>query len=216
MDLDGIGRVVVVAPHPDDESLACGMLLAAAAAGRIEIRVIAVTDGEAAYPGLDPAALAALRRAEQEAALAELGVAASALSRLGLPDGAVADHTDELAAAIAPHLERRTLLVAPSIHDWHPDHEACGLAATGAAAGTDGPVWSSLFWAHHHPEKLLASAPTFARFAGTAAHAQARHRAIRCHQTQLTAPATDIEPILTPERLGHLESGDEYYVVERR
>jgi len=41
----GVCRLVVVAPHPDDEVLACGGLLCAAAGIGLEVQVVAVTDG---------------------------------------------------------------------------------------------------------------------------------------------------------------------------
>ncbi|WP_338337804.1 PIG-L family deacetylase, partial [Xanthomonas citri] len=43
-------RVVVVSPHPDDEVLGCGGLLAMAIASGRQALIVSVTDGEAAYP----------------------------------------------------------------------------------------------------------------------------------------------------------------------
>ena len=40
---------VVVAPHPDDETLAAGGLIAALTSRGIPVTVVAVTDGEHAY-----------------------------------------------------------------------------------------------------------------------------------------------------------------------
>src|SRR5690606_14834579 len=48
--LDGHRRLVVVSPHPDDETLACGGLMRAATRAGLELLVLAVTDGEACYP----------------------------------------------------------------------------------------------------------------------------------------------------------------------
>jgi len=48
--LGGAGRVLVVAPHPDDELLACGGLMRLASDAGCRIQVVAVTDGEACYP----------------------------------------------------------------------------------------------------------------------------------------------------------------------
>ena len=49
------GPLVLVAPHPDDELLAAGATLAAASDAGIEVRVVAVTDGEMSHPHLDDA-----------------------------------------------------------------------------------------------------------------------------------------------------------------
>lgn len=48
--LQGSQRLVVVAPHPDDEVLGCGGLIAAARAAGMPVLIIALTDGEQAYP----------------------------------------------------------------------------------------------------------------------------------------------------------------------
>jgi LmbE family N-acetylglucosaminyl deacetylase len=211
--LDGVGRVVVVAPHPDDEVLGSGLLLTRAAELGLEVRVLAVTDGEAAYPGDDPRQLANTRSSEQLAAIAELGVPAASLRRIGVPDGAIGDHLARVTAAIRREVGSDTLLVAPTIHDWHPDHVACGIAAARAATWSRGPLWSSLFWAHHHPARLTASRPRMIRFDGKPHHVAARAQAIRCHQSQFRRAD---QPILTAQSIRHLDSPVEMYVEERR
>ena len=46
----GLGRVVVIAPHPDDEVLGAGATTATLALQGARVVVIAVTDGEASNP----------------------------------------------------------------------------------------------------------------------------------------------------------------------
>jgi LmbE family N-acetylglucosaminyl deacetylase len=217
VSLDGFDRLVVVAPHPDDEVLACGLLLAHAATCRLDTIVIAVTDGEAAYPDHDPEILAAVRRREQAEALAELGVGPELIDRVGVPDGSVADHVEHLATVIGGHLtpDVTTLLIAPSIHDWHPDHEACGRAALLARRRSHRsiPQWSSLFWAHHHPERLLASRPEFVRVTGSCELVDARRRAVARHRSQFATP-TAAAPILDEALISHLDEPVELYVRE--
>lgn len=65
--LQGSPRLVVVAPHPDDEVLGCGGLIAAARAAGVPVLIIALTDGELAYPdepGWAPHVLGPARRLE--------------------------------------------------------------------------------------------------------------------------------------------------------
>ena len=84
--------VVVIAPHPDDEVLGVGGLLALLARKGTAIHIIAVTDGEASHPSSPTVSqrdLAARRVAESEKALALLGLQAASVERLGLPDGDV-------------------------------------------------------------------------------------------------------------------------------
>lgn len=47
----GTRRLVIVAPHPDDETLGCGLLIAAAVRAGVRVAVIALTDGQASHPG---------------------------------------------------------------------------------------------------------------------------------------------------------------------
>ena len=46
----GSGPILVLAPHPDDESLGCGGLIAQACAAGIEVHVAILTDGSMSHP----------------------------------------------------------------------------------------------------------------------------------------------------------------------
>jgi LmbE family N-acetylglucosaminyl deacetylase len=75
------GRAIVVAPHPDDEVLACGGLLQLLQAQGTRTVLLAVTDGDASHPGstlLPPDTLARLRPQETVAALRALGLGPTA------------------------------------------------------------------------------------------------------------------------------------------
>ncbi len=73
-------RVVVLAPHPDDEVLAVGGLLATLARSGWQVEVVAVTDGEGSHPRSrtvtpDRSSPCTSRsRSERERALARLGI----------------------------------------------------------------------------------------------------------------------------------------------
>ena len=127
-------RTVVVSPHPDDETLAAGGLIATQRSRQIPVKLLAVTDGEAAYP--DMPALGATRRLEQARAAEALGLPREALIHLALRDSAVAESESALADRIEACIDSDTLLVAPWPLDPHPDHEACGRAAAKAARRT--------------------------------------------------------------------------------
>ena len=68
----GAGELVIISPHPDDETLGTGALIASHCKGGHNVTVVAVTDGENAYR--DAPGLAATRIREQEEALQHLGV----------------------------------------------------------------------------------------------------------------------------------------------
>ena len=192
-------RAVVVAPHPDDESLGCGTLLAALAASNGAARVVFLTDGGASHP--DSRAwprqrLAALRRAEALAALTDLGHAAEAALFLDLPDaeapalgepgfaGAVA-----AVAAAAEAIDAEALAVTWR-HDPHRDHEAAHAIARGAAGGRrllEYPIWG---W-NLPAETVVAEAPPRGFRLDPTPHATAKRRAVGRHRSQLGLVVAD-------------------------
>jgi LmbE family N-acetylglucosaminyl deacetylase len=150
-------RLLIVAPHPDDETLGAGGLIADARRGGVGVTVVCATDGEHAYLGEDdPTVLAGLRREEQAKALGVLGVAAEDVVRLALTDSNVSAREQELAARITDLADARTIIVAPWEGDFHPDHEACGRAARAAAERTGAELVSYFFWTWHRgtPESV--------------------------------------------------------------
>src|SRR5580704_966399 len=73
----GGGGLVVIAPHPDDESLACGGLIAEARAQGRPVRVVIVSDGTGSHPAsksYPKARLRELRETEARNAAKELGL----------------------------------------------------------------------------------------------------------------------------------------------
>lgn len=132
---EGLERLVVLAPHPDDESLGCGVLLAKAFAGA-GAHVICLTDGSASHPGSTrwtPGRLAARRRAEMVEALKCLGGSARDLTWLGLPDSRLfqADQTT-VAATIEQIIECQSAyhVFVPAAEDHHEDHQATARIAS--------------------------------------------------------------------------------------
>ncbi|NDW05328.1 bifunctional PIG-L family deacetylase/class I SAM-dependent methyltransferase [Jiella pacifica] len=134
--LVGEGGLVVLAPHPDDETFgASALLLEAARSGRA-VGIVALTDGDASHPNsqaVSRAQLAEIRRGEQEEAVATFGVADARWLRLGLPDSAAGRSAGFAAAAekIAAFCDEMsaTTLCAPHPDDPHIDHQAAAVLA---------------------------------------------------------------------------------------
>jgi LmbE family N-acetylglucosaminyl deacetylase len=150
-DLAELAGAVVVAPHPDDEVLGVGGLLARlAVTGRPAAGlVLAVTDGDASHPhatSLSPADLRRLRPAESTRALRCLGVSVP-VRRLRQPDNHI--DTAALCAALARLLRPGQPCLATWRGDRHPDHEAVGRAAAAACAATGAMLWEYPVWAWH-------------------------------------------------------------------
>lgn len=202
------GPVLVVAPHPDDEVVGCGGLVATLAAAGRPPHVVVVSDGAASHPDsptIRPEEMATVRRAESEAAARVLGV--DAPDFLGLPDGGLAAREDEiverleaLASGLEAGADAPLTVVAPWLGDGHPDHDAVAracrtLAARGGRALLEYPVW---LWHHRAPgdpevpwERL--------RVLPLGEHAlRARREAVACFRSQV-APLSDADadqPIL--------------------
>ncbi|WP_218221195.1 bifunctional PIG-L family deacetylase/class I SAM-dependent methyltransferase [Nesterenkonia sp. Act20] len=238
--------LLVVAPHPDDEVLGAAALIAAAVRGRSPVKILAATDGTGSHPPSTIPAdqLAEIRTAESETALEELrsliprGRAEPGgpehqggptdLSdhsgmeriRLRLPDGELAVHVESLTEAIGAALlpmPSGTLIAAPLSHDGHPDHDACGEAATAAATQHNAPlvqypVW---LWLHSTPPETTSPTQTRSPVPWAAARsipidaelAEVRSRAVAAFASQLgTALGSPVdrrpgEPVLTATML---------------
>jgi LmbE family N-acetylglucosaminyl deacetylase len=123
---------IVVAPHPDDESLACGGLTAEACRQGLPGKVVIVSDGAGSHPNskaYPPDRLTALREEEAKQAGAELGLKPEDMLFLRLPDRFVPFEGEEAERAIDALVDcvrdigARSLFVSWR-HDPHCDHEA--------------------------------------------------------------------------------------------
>lgn len=188
-------RTVVVAPHPDDESLSSGGLVAYQRSRGISVVVVAVTDGEASYDARGDSVLAATRRAEQNSALGVLGVDRGSIRRLGLPDGDVAKSESELRERLTALLCPGDLVVTTWNHDVHPDHEACGRAALGASMTVPVMLVFSLFWTwHEDDDSAIDGTQLLALELDEPTHV-AKQIAIGRHASQFGV-GSDVDPIL--------------------
>lgn len=196
------GTSLILAPHPDDESLGCGGLIAALCqAGRPPL-VVCATDGAASHPGsaeYPPAKLQALREAEMLAACAILGVPRSRVHFLGMPDGQAPTRGpafDAAARTIAGLIKTHAIhtIFATWPHDPHCDHQAvAGLAAAAAAAEACGarlmfyPVWGWLL----RPGHQLPANAARGRRVDIAKCLPLKRRAIAAHASQYHGLITD-------------------------
>ncbi|HEY0590743.1 MAG TPA: PIG-L family deacetylase [Thermoanaerobaculia bacterium] len=123
-------RLLVLAPHPDDEVIGCGGVLAHHVREGRRVHVIVATDGSEAPRGEVPKeSFTARREAETNAGLAHLGAPAAEFLRI--PDRALDDHREVFQRALRERILelRPDLLVLPSPIEIHPDHRALSLAA---------------------------------------------------------------------------------------
>lgn len=145
------GRVAVLSPHPDDETLAVGGLLHDLVRHGWRVSLASVTDGEAAYSAVPD--LAALRRTELETALDRLGLMpATTAHRLAFPDAGVWTHAAELESRLAPIVAGADWVLAPWPRDGHPDHDATGRTGRHVARALGKRLSFFPVWAWHRLE----------------------------------------------------------------
>ncbi len=219
----GIDQLIVIAAHPDDETLGAAGLMARVHGMGGTVTVIVASDGEASHPDStthSPERLAGLRRVEVTRAVHALAPGA-ALHFLGLPDGALREHADDLAARLAPYLDAAgdaALVVAPWSGDGHRDHriiaEAVAAASTRFGVRHLGyPIWlwhwggtADVPW-----DRALAVELTTTERA-------TKRDALRAHKTQVAALSSHAgdEPVIHADMLAHFDRPMELFFEEDR
>jgi LmbE family N-acetylglucosaminyl deacetylase len=209
---------VVVAPHPDDEVLGAGGLMRQLMTRGWAVEVLAVTDGEAAFGAPDPD-LARERTREAAEARRRLGTGLAPLThppavrRLGLPDGGVGAHVEQLTAMLGRSVAGARLCVGPWPGDGHPDHEATGVAVERAAGAAAVPLLRYPVWLWHwgDPDRDLPWARC-CRLDLAEWDRRAKCRALEAFATQLRPPV-GAAPILTPAVLAHFRRDHEIFLA---
>ncbi len=192
-----LGRVLIIAPHPDDESLGCGGLIALHTRAGQSAHVLFVSDGSASHPNstsFPPKELARLREHEALAAIRELGLDETAATFLKLPDSRLPFPEDEefagAVAAVTDFVNRAKFdsILVPWRRDFNNDHRATWhlVQASLFAAGKtcrilEYPVW---VWTND-TEAPSPDEVTVWRLDITAAR-RAKRRAAACHASQVT------------------------------
>ena len=192
---------MLIAPHPDDEALACSVILQKAVRAGAAIRVVYVTDGDNnpwpqralerrwTLSASDRERWGKLRRSEALAALRVLGIHPSDVQFLALPDQGL---TDLLLRDCNSALTRLiqviddwspTDILAPSLSDIHPDHSAVAVMmrlifADFLAGGVS--RWNYLV--HGHSRAFFDNA---VELSSSESEIAKKRDAIRCHQTQI-------------------------------
>jgi LmbE family N-acetylglucosaminyl deacetylase len=182
------GRLLIVSPHPDDETLGAGGLLHDLSARGWETTVIVATDGGASHPGLDRCEeLVDIRYAECIAACDELGLSSQPIFA-GFPDGRLNRHIADFVDVLAPLARNADIVVGPRRDDGHSDHVAAAQAL-GLATGVmrrPPTTWNFAVWgwdllpAHTLRTDLARAFPL------TDAALDAKRRALDCYVSQTT------------------------------
>ncbi|HVX23533.1 MAG TPA: PIG-L deacetylase family protein [Acidimicrobiales bacterium] len=206
---DGVDRVLVVTAHPDDVDFGAAGTVATFTDAAVDVAYCVVTDGDAG--GSDRtqsrADMAAVRRDEQRAAAAVVGV--TDVTFLGYPDGRLAPTLElrrDISRVIRRFRPQRVLAQSPD-RNWdrlfasHPDHLAAGEAAACA-------VYPDARNPFAHPDLLdeglephtvdqlwLMAFPTPTVYVDTTDAFDRKVAALRAHRSQLSGDM-DVEKLL--------------------
>lgn len=150
-------RVIVFAPHQDDETLGCGGTIIKKIQQGSQVWVIYMTDGSRTnnnhiHQYLPTDELIAMRKNEALLACTTLGVARERVRFLDYEDGTLRKHLDSATQTIKDMVSdiRPTSLFIPYLMDGHPDHEATARIALNAVMAshqeTDVFEYPAWFW----------------------------------------------------------------------
>jgi LmbE family N-acetylglucosaminyl deacetylase len=221
-DLLGQGGAVVLAPHPDDESLGCGALIATARVQGRPVKIIVLSDGTGSHPRSTryPAhRLRSLREREVRKAASSLGVRARDLYCLALPDRYVPNcgpEVERVAVFIAEHMckAKARALFATWRHDPHADHQAAyAIARRALERLPEARLFEYAIWGTTLPlAATVPETPRGWRFDGAAVHSR-KQAAIACHRSQVS-DFIDDDPEgfrLSPDMLARFAGGEEIF-----
>ncbi len=219
-DTRGYRRAVVVAAHPDDETLGASACLQALHENGCRVDVVVASDGEAAFPALGKAEreeLGRRRRRELAESLRAQGLGDSEVHWLGLPDSGLIGHGDELVAALRELLADADCCLLPWPHDPHPDHSTVGKAAL-AAAPVTAHCWSYPIWMWHWTAEESTEIPWQHAHAHllTAAQLGRKLAGVNAFVSQLERGPDGSDPILPPEVVEHFNRDSEVLFREPR
>ncbi len=177
--MPGSRNILVIAPHPDDESIGCGGTLCRHTARGDRVVAVFLTSGELGLEHLPREEAWRVREGEAEAAAKVLRLADLAFLRR--PDWFVGEGVDDAAALLRPILSREIpqSIYLPHGREWHPDHRAALAVVRAAlrASGLPAPelltyeVWTPL----SEYDQVTDITPVMAR----------KLRAVRCYRSQL-------------------------------
>ncbi|MET0725243.1 MAG: bifunctional PIG-L family deacetylase/class I SAM-dependent methyltransferase [Leifsonia sp.] len=217
-----IDHLVVVAAHPDDETLGAGGLIETAGRMGAAITVVVATDGEGSHPGSPthtPWQLSRIRRREMRKAIDHLAPDAR-IHHCEIADGTLREHVDDLRRCIEDVVggdDRPATIVAPWSGDGHRDHRAAAAAARAAAEATGSSVLEYPIWMWHWGSPDDESLPWDAMVALDLGEATrvAKSSALVEHVSQ-TAPLSEQpgdEAVLGVEMRSHFERPFEVFIA---
>lgn len=219
------GKLLILAPHMDDEVLACGGTIAQLPQ-KEQIQVVYATDGAMSpvppgnRPGLSPEDLPDIRIREAREALGQLGIPLENLHFWGFPDARLHEYAAPLRQRLGDliaELQPDQLLV-PFRYDRHPDHLALHRAALAVAEGLERPAIVEYFVYYRWqllPGKDLRRfiSPDKLWQVDISGQAALKQQALQCYRSQTTCfYPWQTRAILPPARVEEVSRGPEVFL----
>jgi LmbE family N-acetylglucosaminyl deacetylase len=131
-------KAIFFAPHPDDETFACGGTIALKVARGEDVLVVVMTDGRNSHTtmGIDedptPDEIVEMRARECREAMSVLGVKKEGLIFLGFEDLYLYDDRAEAVRSVSKILSEYSPaeVFIPARNEFHPDHISTNLIVT--------------------------------------------------------------------------------------
>jgi LmbE family N-acetylglucosaminyl deacetylase/SAM-dependent methyltransferase len=221
VDLD---ELVVVAAHPDDETLGAAGLMRRVHEGGGGVTVIVATDGEASHPNSmshTRTDLGSIRRSEVVRAVHALAPGAG-IHFLGLPDGALRENAAALDEALSVLLDAvpaavgRTLILAPWSGDGHRDHRVTAESVARLAGPRGLPHLGYPIWLWHWGRPADVPWDAAVGLSLTPGERSIKERALRTHESQMQplSSAPGDEAVVPASMQAHFARDTELYFVE--
>lgn len=220
-DLAGVSELIVVAAHPDDETLGAGGLIAECSKREIPVHVVVVTDGAASHPESSstlPVQLVVRRRLEVTEAVTVLAPDA-ALSFLDFEDGSIRENRKQVLVevrCVVEHASASAMLVAPWRGDGQRDHRILGEICAEAIGETsvtmhEYPIW---MWHWSDPDSSATPWDDLSVLRLERKSIEAKRLAVSMHRSQVAALsiAPGDEAVLHPEFLRNFDRGIEVFI----
>lgn len=205
-------RSLVLAPHPDDETIGCGATIARKRSAGTDVRVVLATDGRFSHRSavLSADGLARVRASEFAEACARLDVPEHERVALGFEEGSLGDRMSEVVARLRVQIvdfAPDEILVTSAL-DWHVDHRMLNRALCLAVGAVESPqlvreypvwAWADGPWANRPGRSALRSAADLiaepvaawraagATYVRTGPYLARKRHALQAYRSQLTS-----------------------------
>jgi LmbE family N-acetylglucosaminyl deacetylase len=182
---------LVLAPHPDDETLGCGATIMRKLETETAVQVVVISDGATWPPWREPADNIAIRDAELRASCRILGLPDDAVTHLDFPEtrlDTVGDAlVDAVADAVRAHAPDEVFVTSEA--DPHSDHAALGRAAGRALHGSPARLLAYPIWQWERPRswRRTVTAASAAETVSTDGYLERKTTAIAVFHSQMSA-----------------------------